>query len=64
MKNKGESFILPPIGANILLDRYSCQEDVVDSRKYEKYDLNDFMNGFNDNTSGGAVEGNKKPLAD
>lgn len=24
MKSKSEKFILPPIGANILLDHYSC----------------------------------------
>lgn len=64
IKRKGEYFNLPTIGANILLDHYSCKEEVVDSRKDEKYDLNDFMNGFNDITSGGAVEGGNKPLAD
>ena len=64
MKRKGEKFILPPIGANILLDHYSSQEEVADPRKDEKYDLNDFMNGFIENISGGAVEGNNKPLAD
>jgi hypothetical protein len=64
MKRKGDNLNLPTIGANILLDHYSCKEDVLDSRKDEKYDLNDFMNGFNDNTSGGAVDGGNKPLAD
>jgi hypothetical protein len=37
---------------------------MIDRHKDQKYDLEDFMNGFKDNTSGGAVEAGNKPLAE
>ena len=64
MKSKSETFILPPIGANLLQDHYSCKEEDLQN-KDEKYSLNDFMNGFNDNNSGAVVDGaGNKALAD